>query len=79
VNHPTLSFKDRVVAVAVIKALEFVPCRLRPREPGRLGGGPRAGGAHQLVHPHDWSRASGHLHHAPNVVADGTYDEVNRL
>ncbi|MFI5341124.1 MAG: threonine synthase [Candidatus Methylomirabilales bacterium] len=87
VNHPTLSFKDRVVAVAVIKALEFgfpvVACASTGNLANSVAAHAAEGGLTSFVFiPSDLEQGKvlGTSIYAPNVVAvDGTYDEVNRL
>ncbi len=87
VNHPTLSFKDRVVAVAVIKAQEFgfsvVACASTGNLANSVAAHAAEGGLTSFVFiPADLEQGKivGTSIYAPNVVAvDGTYDEVNRL
>jgi threonine synthase len=87
VNHPSLSFKDRVVAVAVIKALEFgfpvVACASTGNLANSVAAHAAEGGLTSFVFiPADLEQGKilGTSIYAPNVVAvDGTYDEVNRL
>ncbi len=87
VNHPTLSFKDRVVAVAVIKALEFgfavVACASTGNLANSVAAHAAEGGLTSFVFiPADLEQGKvvGTSIYAPNVIAvDGTYDEVNRL
>jgi len=87
VNHPTLSFKDRVVAVAVIKALEFgfpvVACASTGNLANSVAAHAAEGGLTSFVFiPSDLEQGKvlGTSIYGPNVVAvDGTYDEVNRL
>ena len=87
VNHPSLSFKDRVVAVAVNKALEFgfpvVACASTGNLANSVAAHAAEGGLTSFVFiPHDLERGKvlGTSIYAPNVVAvSGTYDEVNRL
>ncbi|MBI2117021.1 MAG: threonine synthase [candidate division NC10 bacterium] len=87
VNHPTLSFKDRVVAVAVIKALEFgfpvVACASTGNLANSVAAHAAEGGLTSFVFiPADLEQGKvlGTSIYAPNVVAvEGTYDEVNRL
>jgi len=87
VSHPTLSFKDRVVAVAVTKALEFGYAVVACASTGNLANSVAAhaaeGGLTSFVFiPSDLEQGKilGTSIYAPNVVAvDGTYDEVNRL
>jgi threonine synthase len=87
VNHPTLSFKDRVVAVAVIKALEFgfpvVACASTGNLANSVAAHAAEGGLTSFVFiPADLEQGKvlGTSIYASNVVAvEGTYDEVNRL
>jgi len=87
VNHPSLSFKDRVVAVAVNKALEFgfpvVACASTGNLANSVAAHAAEGGLTSFVFiPHDLERGKvlGTSIYGPNVVAvRGTYDEVNRL
>jgi threonine synthase len=87
VNHPSLSFKDRVVAVAVNKALEFgfpvVACASTGNLANSVAAHAAEGGLTSFVFiPHDLERGKvlGTSIYGPNVVAvSGTYDEVNRL
>jgi len=87
VNHPTLSFKDRVVAVAVIKALEFgfpvVACASTGNLANSVAAHAAEGGLTSFVFiPADLEQGKvlGTSIYAPNLVAvEGTYDEVNRL
>jgi len=87
VSHPTLSFKDRVVAVAVTKALEFgfpvVACASTGNLANSVAAHAAEGGLTSFVFiPSDLEQGKvlGTSIYAPNVVAvDGTYDEVNRL
>ena len=87
VNHPTLSFKDRVVAVVVIKALEFgfpvVACASTGNLANSVAAHAAEGGLTSFVFiPADLEQGKvlGTSIYASNVVAvEGTYDEVNRL
>jgi threonine synthase len=87
VNHPTLSFKDRVVAVAVNKAIEFgfgvVACASTGNLANSVAAHAAEGGLASVVFiPADLEQGKvlGTSVYAPTVVAvDGTYDEVNRL
>ncbi len=51
-NYPTYSYKERVVSVAISKAVEFgfdtVGCASH-RQPGQQRGGPRGRGRHQVL------------------------------
>ncbi|MFI5227251.1 MAG: threonine synthase [Candidatus Limnocylindrales bacterium] len=86
-RNPTLSFKDRVVAVATAKALEFGATTIACASTGNLAGATAAAAAaaglnaYVLV-PADLERAK--IDHALSygatvVPIDGTYDQVNRL
>lgn len=87
VNFPTLSFKDRVVAVALSKAREFgfktVGCASTGNLANSVAANAAAAGleAYILV-PADLERAKilGTSVYGPKLVlVEGTYDEVNRL
>jgi threonine synthase len=87
VNHPTLSFKDRVVAVAVTKAREFGFDTVACASTGNLANSvaaqaARAGMKRFIFTPSDLelSKTINSLVYRPNLVTvDGNYDEVNRL
>jgi len=87
VNHPTLSFKDRVVAVAVNTAIRFgfgvVACASTGNLANSVAAHAAEGGLQSVVFiPSDLEQGKvlGTSVYAPTVVAvDGTYDEVNRL
>ncbi len=87
VNHPTLSFKDRVVAVAVTKAIEFGFPVVACASTGNLANSVAAHAAEANLQsfvfvPADLelSKILGTLIYNPNLVAvNGNYDEVNRL
>ncbi len=87
VNHPTLSFKDRVVAVAVTKAKEFGFDTVACASTGNLANSvsaqaARAGMRRFIFTPADLelSKTLGSLIYRPNLVTvDGNYDDVNRL
>ncbi len=87
VCHPTLSFKDRVVAVAVTKALEFGFPVVACASTGNLANSVAAHAAEASLRsvifvPADLeqSKIVGTLVYRPTLVAvDGNYDEVNRL
>jgi threonine synthase len=87
VNHPTLSFKDRVVAVALSKAREFgfdtVGCSSTGNLANAVAAQAAAGGfkAYILV-PSDLEPEKiigTQVYGATVVRVDGTYDQVNRL
>ena len=87
VNHPTLSFKDRVVAVAISKAKEFgfkiVACASTGNLANSLAANAAACGMESYVFiPHDLEQTKimGTLVYGTNVIGiRGNYDEVNRL
>lgn len=87
VNHPTLSFKDRVVAVALTKAKEFGFDTVACASTGNLANAVSAQAAQARLKcyvfiPSDLEAAKilGNLIYKPTVVAvDGNYDDVNRL
>lgn len=87
VNHPTLSFKDRVVAVALSKAKEFgfktVACASTGNLANAVAAHSRYSGFDCYVFiPHDLEKSKilSSLIYGVNLVAiEGTYDEVNRL
>lgn len=87
VVHPTLSFKDRVVAVALTKAKEFGFDTVACASTGNLAHsvsahGAKAGFKRFVFIPASLepSKIVACLVYEPNLVAvDGNYDEVNRL
>lgn len=87
VCHPTLSFKDRVVAVAVTKALEFgfrvVACASTGNLANAVAAHAAEAGLQSFIFiPADLElgKILGTLIYNPNLVAvEGNYDEVNRL
>ena len=87
VSHPTFSFKDRVVAVAVTKAVEFgfkvVACASTGNLANSVAAHAAEGGLRSFVFvPADLEQGKilGTLIYNPKLVAvDGNYDEVNRL
>ncbi len=87
VNHPTLSFKDRVVAVALTKAREFGFDTAACASTGNLANSvaaqaARAGMNRFIFTPADLelSKTINSLIYRPTLVpVDGNYDEVNRL
>ncbi|QVL31452.1 threonine synthase [Telmatocola sphagniphila] len=87
VNFPTLSFKDRVVSVALSKAREFgfrtVGCASTGNLANSVAANAAAAGleAYILV-PADLERAKilgTSIYGAKVIAVQGTYDEVNRL
>ncbi|HOA82731.1 MAG TPA: threonine synthase [Thermodesulfovibrio thiophilus] len=87
VGHPTLSFKDRVVAVALTKALEFGFDTVACASTGNLAHavsahGAKAGLKRFIFIPAtlEHSKIVASIVYEPNLVAvDGNYDDVNRL
>src|SRR5688500_7628790 len=87
VNHPTLSFKDRVVAVALTRARELGFETVACASTGNLANSVAAHAAAAKMQcyvfiPHDLEAAKvlGNLVYRPNVVeVEGSYDDVNRL
>lgn len=87
VSHPTLSFKDRVVSVALTRAKELGFKTVACASTGNLAGSVSAlaawAGLNRFVFiPSDleMGKVIGALTYAPNLVAvDGHYDDVNRL
>jgi threonine synthase len=87
VCFPTLSFKDRVVAVALSKARELGFDTVGCASTGNLANSVAANAAQAglrafILIPHDLEagKVTGTLVYGPRVVAvNGTYDDVNRL
>jgi threonine synthase len=87
VNHPTLSFKDRVVAVALTRARELGFETVACASTGNLANSVAAHAAASSMQcyvfiPGDLEAAKvlGNLIYRPNVVeVEGNYDDVNRL
>jgi len=87
VNHPTLSFKDRVVAVALTRAREFGFDTVACASTGNLANSVSAHAAQAGLRcfvfiPADLEAGKilGNLVYRPTVVAvEGNYDDVNRL
>ncbi|MBI4686945.1 MAG: threonine synthase [Nitrospirae bacterium] len=87
VAHPTLSFKDRVVAVALTRAREFGFDTVACASTGNLAHsvsahGAKAGFKRFVFIPAslEKSKIIASLVYEPNVIAvEGNYDEVNRL
>src|SRR3989338_235179 len=87
VCHPTLSFKDRVVAVALTRAKELGFDTVACASTGNLAGSVSAQAAlaglkRYIFIPADleMGKIIGSLTYAPNLVAvEGNYDDVNRL
>ncbi|MEQ1572653.1 MAG: threonine synthase [Vicinamibacterales bacterium] len=87
VNHPTFSYKDRVVSVAATKAVELGFGVFACASTGNLAGSVAAHAARlglpcYVFIPNDLEPAKvlGAAIYGPHVVAvDGNYDDVNRL
>ncbi|MFI5324560.1 MAG: threonine synthase, partial [Thermodesulfobacteriota bacterium] len=87
VVHPTLSFKDRVVSVALTKAREFGFDTVACASTGNLAHSVSAHGASSgfkrfifIPASLEPSKIIASLVYGPNLIAvDGNYDEVNRL
>ena len=87
VSHPTLSFKDRVVAIALAKAREFNFDTVACASTGNLAHsvsaqGAKAGFKRFIFIPAtlEYSKVIASLIYESNVISvDGNYDEVNRL
>lgn len=87
VNHPTFSYKDRVVSVAISKALEFgfdtVACASTGNLANSVAAHAAVAGLHCYVFiPDDLEPAKvvGSAIYGPHVIAvKGNYDDVNRL
>jgi threonine synthase len=87
VNHPTFSYKDRVVSVAATKAVELEFPVFGCASTGNLAGSVAAHAARlglqcYVFIPHDLEPAKilGAAIYRPHVVAvEGNYDDVNRL
>jgi threonine synthase len=87
VTHPTLSFKDRVVAVALSKAREFgfdtVACASTGNLAHSVSAHGASGGFKRFIFipaSLERSKVIASLAYEPNLIAvDGNYDEVNRL
>ncbi len=87
VNYPTLSFKDRVVSVAVSKAKEFgfdvVACASTGNLANSVAALAAEGGLESYIFvPHDLEQGKilGTLIYGTNLIGiTGSYDEVNRL
>lgn len=87
VNYPTLSFKDRVVSVALSKAREFgfqvVACASTGNLANSVAANAAAAGFESYIFiPYDLeaSKVLGTMIYGTNLIGiHGTYDEVNRL
>ncbi|HLU68493.1 MAG TPA: threonine synthase [Kofleriaceae bacterium] len=87
VCHPSLSFKDRVVAVAVSKAIELGFDHVACASTGNLANSVAANAAQlglkaTILIPKDLEPAkilATQIYGARVVAIDGTYDDVNRL
>ncbi len=87
VNHPTFSYKDRVVSVAISKALEFdfdtVSCASTGNLANSVSAHAARAGLHCFIFIPDnleHGKVIGSAIYGPHTVAiRGTYDDVNRL
>jgi threonine synthase len=87
VNHPTLSFKDRVVAIATNKAIEFGFDTISCASTGNLANSVSAQAAQCHLRAYvfipadlELGKVVGSQIFAPTVVAvEGNYDDVNKL
>lgn len=87
VNYPTLSFKDRVVSVAISKAKEFgfkvVSCASTGNLANSVAALAAEGGVESFIFvPHDLEQGKilGTLIYGTHLIGiTGSYDEVNRL
>jgi threonine synthase len=87
VNHPTFSYKDRVVSVAISKAIEFGFDTVSCASTGNLANAVSAHAARAGLNcfifiPHDLEQGKviGSTIYGPRAVAiRGNYDDVNRL
>jgi len=87
VNHPTFSYKDRVVSVAISKAMEFGFRTVSCASTGNLANSvsahaARAGLACYIFIPDDLEQGKviGSTVYGPRAIAvRGNYDDVNRL
>jgi threonine synthase len=87
VNHPTLSFKDRVVAVALSKAVEFGFQTVGCASTGNLANSVAANAASAGLDAYvlipsglEQAKVLGTTIYGARVIAiDGNYDHVNRL
>ncbi|TMA37922.1 MAG: threonine synthase [Deltaproteobacteria bacterium] len=87
VNHPTFSYKDRVVSVAISKAIEFGFDTVSCASTGNLANSvsahaARAGLSCYIFIPDDLEQGKviGSTIYGPRVIAiRGNYDDVNRL
>lgn len=87
VNFPTLSFKDRVVSVALSKAVEFgfrtVGCASTGNLANSVAANAAAAGLESYIFvPADLERSKilgTSIYGAKLIGVDGTYDQVNRL
>ncbi|MBI4519124.1 MAG: threonine synthase [Deltaproteobacteria bacterium] len=87
VNHPTFSYKDRVVSIAISKAIEFGFDTVSCASTGNLANSVSAHAARAGLNcfifiPHDLEagKVVGSAIYGPRTVAiRGNYDDVNRL
>jgi threonine synthase len=87
VNHPTFSYKDRVVSVAISKAMEFGFTTVSCASTGNLANSVSAHAARAglgcyifITHDLEQGKVIGSTVYGPRAVAvRGNYDDVNRL
>ena len=87
VNHPTFSYKDRVVSVAISKAIEFGYDTVSCASTGNLANSVAAHAAKAGLNCYvfipdrlEQGKIIGSAIYGPHIVAiNGTYDDVNRL
>ena len=87
VNHPTFSYKDRVVSVAISKAIEFGYDTVSCASTGNLANSVAAHAAKAGLDCYvfipdglEQGKIIGSAIYGPHIVAiNGTYDDVNRL
>ena len=87
VNHPTFSYKDRVVSVAISKAIEFGFDTVSCASTGNLANSVAAHAAHAGLRsyvfiPADLEQGkvvTTAIYNGNVVAIDGNYDDVNRL
>ena len=87
VNHPTFSYKDRVVSVAISKAIEFGFDTVSCASTGNLANSVSAHAARAGLNCYifipdnlEQGKVIGSTIYGPNTIAiNGNYDDVNRL
>ena len=87
VNHPTFSYKDRVVSVAITKAIEFGYDTVSCASTGNLANSVAAHAARAGLDCYvfipaglEQGKIIGSAIYGPHIIAiNGTYDDVNRL